>query len=275
MTLHSNRVLDRLRTHRTLATIVAIYFAGFLTLGIITSNPQVPYYAVFMMGTLGAVLLWDTRRNLSTLSLGGLALWGGLHLAGGMVPIGDDQVLYNLWLLPFVRFDHVVHAVGFGFSGLAFSDALGPRPSLALVGGLGFGALNEMVEFLITRIVPDTNIGGFENTGWDLVANTVGAVIAAVWVATRPGTKNGSKGKEHDMADLDAEDRGKIPTREFGLPEKARTKEAKKESGNYPMPDKEHARNAKARAAQQQKAGNLTKKDQERIDRKADKILDD
>ena len=57
--------------------------------------------------------------------------------------------------------------------------------------------------------------------------------------------------------------------------DKARTKEAKKQSGNYPMPDKTHARNAKARAAQAQKAGTLSKEDQERIDRKADKILDE
>ena len=56
------------------------------------------------------------------------------------------------------------------------------------------------------------------------------------------------------MADLDADDREKIPTNEFGLPEKARTKEAKKQSGNYPMPDKAHARNAKSRAAQAQNA---------------------
>ncbi|MGI8517151.1 MAG: hypothetical protein ACR2ME_02235 [Acidimicrobiia bacterium] len=77
------------------------------------------------------------------------------------------------------------------------------------------------------------------------------------------------------MADLDAEDREDIPTKDFGFPEKARTKEAKKESGNYPMPDKAHARNAKSRAAQQQKAGNLTKNEKERIDRKADKILDE
>jgi hypothetical protein len=38
------------------------------------------------------------------------------------------------------------------------------------------------------------------------------------------------------MADLDADDREKIPTNEFGLPEKARTKEAKKQSGKNPMP---------------------------------------
>ena len=76
------------------------------------------------------------------------------------------------------------------------------------------------------------------------------------------------------MADLDAEDREKIPTKDFGLPEKAHTKEAKKESGNYPMPDKAHARNAKSRASQARHAGNLSKKDQERINRKADKILE-
>jgi len=77
------------------------------------------------------------------------------------------------------------------------------------------------------------------------------------------------------VADLPAKKRASLPAKEFGLPEKARTEEAKKEPGNYPMPDKKHARNAKSRAAQQQKAGNLTKDELERIDRKADKILDE
>ena len=49
----------------------------------------------------------------------------------------------------------------------------------------------------------------------------------------------------------------------------------KEESGkNYSMPDKPHARNAKARAARL-KDGNLCKDEKERIDRKADKKLDD
>lgn len=77
------------------------------------------------------------------------------------------------------------------------------------------------------------------------------------------------------MAELSPEKREKLPAKDFGLPEKARTKDAKKESGNYPMPDKAHARNAKARAAQQRKAGNLTKSDEQRIDRKADEKLDE
>ena len=40
------------------------------------------------------------------------------------------------------------------------------------------------------------------------------------------------------------------------------------------MPDESHARNAKARAAEELKKGNLTSVERARIDRKADRILD-
>jgi hypothetical protein len=41
----------------------------------------------------------------------------------------------------------------------------------------------------------------------------------------------------------------------------------------YPMPDKSHAANAKARATQQVKKGNLSPSSKAKIDAKADKIL--
>lgn len=41
----------------------------------------------------------------------------------------------------------------------------------------------------------------------------------------------------------------------------------------YPMPDKSHAANAKARATQQVKAGNLSPSSKAKIDAKANKIL--
>ena len=77
------------------------------------------------------------------------------------------------------------------------------------------------------------------------------------------------------MAELTPKKREKLAPKDFGLPERARTPDRRRETGNYPMPDKAHARNAKARAAQQHEAGNLTDEEVERIDRKADKILDD
>ena len=76
------------------------------------------------------------------------------------------------------------------------------------------------------------------------------------------------------MAKLTSKQRANLPAREFGLPEKARSDEARKETGNYPIPDKGHAISAKRLSGQQRKAGNLTKDEFERINRKADKVLD-
>ena len=66
------------------------------------------------------------------------------------------------------------------------------------------------------------------------------------------------------MANLSEKKRDKLKSSTFGLPE----------ARKYPRPDKSHARNAKARAAQQVKAGNLTKAEEKKIDRKADRVLD-
>ena len=76
------------------------------------------------------------------------------------------------------------------------------------------------------------------------------------------------------MAKLTPKQRAKLPARDFGLPEKARSSKAKQETGNYPVPDKGHAISAKRLSRQQRKAGNLTKDEFDRINRKADKVLE-
>jgi hypothetical protein len=76
------------------------------------------------------------------------------------------------------------------------------------------------------------------------------------------------------MPELTPSKRARIPSKKFGLPEKARTAEAKKETGNYPMPDKKHAAVAKSRASKQYERGNLTKAQKQRIERKANKVLE-
>jgi len=53
------------------------------------------------------------------------------------------------------------------------------------LGGLGLGALNEVIEFMAVLLVPATNVGGYVNTGWDLVSNTAGAAIALAAVYLR------------------------------------------------------------------------------------------
>jgi hypothetical protein len=65
------------------------------------------------------------------------------------------------------------------------------------------------------------------------------------------------------MAKLDAAKRKKIPKKEFGMPGEKK----------YPMPDKSHAGNAKARASEMVNKGKLSKSSELKIDAKANKIL--
>lgn len=65
------------------------------------------------------------------------------------------------------------------------------------------------------------------------------------------------------MTKLDAKERKKIPKGEFGLPGERK----------YPMEDKSHARNAKARASEMENKGKLSASSKAKIDAKADKIL--
>jgi hypothetical protein len=76
------------------------------------------------------------------------------------------------------------------------------------------------------------------------------------------------------MAKLTPAQRANLPPRDFGLPEKARTPEARKEAGNYPMPDHGHAVSAKRLARKNRKDGNLTKDEFERVERKANKVIE-
>ena len=65
------------------------------------------------------------------------------------------------------------------------------------------------------------------------------------------------------MADLSSKARKKLPAKDFAEPEKRA----------YPIEDKPHARNAKARASQQVKAGKMSKAEEAKIDKKADAVL--
>ena len=75
------------------------------------------------------------------------------------------------------------------------------------------------------------------------------------------------------MGKLTPAERAALPSKDFGLPEKAKSPKARKESGNYPIPDRGHAISAKRLAEKNHDAGNLTTEEFERINRKADKKL--
>lgn len=151
------------------------------------------YIAVILFFTW---LVWVSRETFkySMGLLWALAIWSWLHLAGGGIPVGEG-VLYQWMIWPLsesysiLRFDQFVHAYGFGVVVFVVYALLRPftktkaSESIALsivivAGAMGFGALNEVVEFLTTVVTPKTGVGGYINNALDLVFNLVGALIA-------------------------------------------------------------------------------------------------
>jgi hypothetical protein len=65
------------------------------------------------------------------------------------------------------------------------------------------------------------------------------------------------------MSKITTKSRNALAKSEFGMPS----------SRKYPMPDRAHAANAKARATQEVKAGKLSPSSKSKIDAKANKIL--
>ena len=190
-----------------LVTFTTAYMLAAVAGSRIPGNREFGFYIIIMLVPIGTVTLVHRKENLPISLLWALSLWGLAHMAGGLVALpkgwpynGDHPVLYSWWIIPDrLKYDQIVHAFGFGVTtwmcwhGLksslrrAFDIQLKPTLGLLVLtaaAGVGFGALNEVIEFIAVLTIPNTNVGGYENTGWDLVANLIGASLAAliIWL---------------------------------------------------------------------------------------------
>lgn len=166
-------------------------------------NAEFLAYAGSMVVFIALVLLLNTRARLTHATLWMLSIWGALHMLGGTVPVPSElaeaesarTVLYGFrpvsWL---PRYDQATHAFGFFAASIAaweaLRHALNAKPGLGLsIGaaliGMGLGAVNEVLEFGVTLVVEEHGVGGYVNTGWDLVSNMIGAVAAGILLLNR------------------------------------------------------------------------------------------
>jgi uncharacterized membrane protein YjdF len=187
---------------RVLVVVVGPVLLGLCALALRQGNAEFVAYAVALVIEVGFVCVLHRRVGLSATTLWCLAAWAVLHMAGGTVSIPEGSplldghatkpVLYGVRLHPWTpRYDQIVHAFGFFAATLAAWEGIvsfmraDRRPGVgqALVAalvGMGLGAVNEVIEFTMTLTLPETGVGGYTNTGWDLVSNTVGSVAAAL-----------------------------------------------------------------------------------------------
>jgi uncharacterized membrane protein YjdF len=194
-----------LRELTGIIVFTAAYTLAALVWILTTGNYEFLIYIAVMVILGGVIWVVHRRIGLPKSLITCLSIWGALHMAGGLVTLpatwdtGDtSKVLYNWHVAgPYFKYDQLVHAYGFGITtwlcwrGLLSIAPDMPRPpgagplAICAAAGMGFGALNEVIEFSITLLVPENNVGGYFNTGMDLVYNMLGAVLAALLIRYR------------------------------------------------------------------------------------------
>lgn len=182
------------RTERVALAVTVAALVGFGVYGFALRMPTTGSY-LFTVSAVAALVVALRRHAVAPPPALALALLATAHLAGGLIRVGDD-VLYNASLgMRAIRYDHFVHASGVFLGILVLWTFFAPPPAqpthrrgmiwILFLAGLGLGAINETVEFLTTLAHAGANVGGYRNTGWDLVSNVVGAVAAGLWVSNK------------------------------------------------------------------------------------------
>ncbi|MEN8252605.1 MAG: DUF2238 domain-containing protein [Patescibacteria group bacterium] len=179
---------------------------GFTAWFFISGNYEFILYVVVLAGLMGLVLSTHQYFHYSIGVLWALTAWSFLHLCGGGLDVAGDT-LYNLMLIPIVgdpyyilKYDQAVHFFGFWTTAILTYYIL--KPSLKenatnirsiifiiVMTSLGLSAMNEIIEFT-TTLFTENNVGGYENTAIDLVANFLGALGAGIYLRYKYFNKN-------------------------------------------------------------------------------------
>ena len=175
------------------------YLVGFSWFYIQQRNWEFLLYIGVIVVFFILILATIKKTKFNSFVLWGLSIWGLAHMLGGGLMIGD-HVLYKQMIFTFVhsgemsilKFDQVVHIYGFILTTIIGYYLLLPHLwkkanwkvvyFLLVMVGMGFGALNEVAEFIATLIMPESGVGGYINTSLDLVSNMIGAILGVVFI---------------------------------------------------------------------------------------------
>lgn len=177
----------------------AIVLGLFGIAAVLQQNIEFLYYLLVIFVLASLIVATHKNARYPQLLLWGVSVWGWMHMAGGVVPVGNS-VLYDAILISILgdplhvlRYDQVVHVFGTflvtmvswyvlrkHFSAPALTVAI----TVGLV-GLGLASINEVIELLAVLFIEQTYVGDYFNMALDLTANLVGAIIASIVVFQR------------------------------------------------------------------------------------------
>lgn len=185
-----------------------LYLVGLTALTLFAGQYDFAPYLGIQIGLTIAVFIAHKSVQYAVPMLWALSIWGLLNLLGGSTPLpaslaahSSGATLGDLWIIyGFLTIDKCVHVYGFAvatwFSWQTLCNIIHSRyqrrlmPSLGLLliimtSSIGYGAIVEMVEFLISSLFHPSEMDSYENTGWDMIANSTGAAAAAIIIRLR------------------------------------------------------------------------------------------
>lgn len=175
------------------------YIIGFTIYYVGIRNFEFLWYIFIMVLFFAIVFVFQRKINFSYMVLWLLSIWGLLHMIGGGV-IARGEVMYRFEIIPLwvtenfyiLKYDQFVHAYLYFVMVFVIWHLLKGNlnknlnnwivyPALALI-SIGIGALNEVAEFTAVLAFAETGVGGYYNTAWDIVFNSLGAILGVIFL---------------------------------------------------------------------------------------------
>ena len=161
---------------------------------LLDANLEFLFYAATVVIFLGILHRTQATFGYSDLALWGVITWVVLHILGGLWQL-DGEVLYSKMLVPLIaepysvlKYDQVGHAFCefvvslLMWRGVLYASRADASRSLLIfitvLAATAVGGFNEIIEFIATVSLPNTNVGGYENTAIDIISNMLGALLA-------------------------------------------------------------------------------------------------
>lgn len=186
--------MDKKILQKVLLYFTIGYLFLFTVMALVKRNYEFLWYTFMMSVVIFIIVLNNKKMHLPKTVMIGLTVIGAMHIFGGNIYL-DGTRLYDMWLLPFFRYDNLIHSLGafmatfFAYSLLApyIDDKLkyhGFYLSLLLVFvASGMGAFVEITEFIAVGFLGASKaVGDYFNNAWDLVFNVIGSMVACIFI---------------------------------------------------------------------------------------------
>ena len=178
--------------------LILILLVVFGILTVIRQNIEFMFYGITLIIFTYLLYIADKKYDFTPFSLWMFVIWLISHVLGGLATY-NGTVFYSIILIPLVgepynilKYDQIVHSFCyFAITLLVYrvitkslrkDTKISALYILTFLAAIGIGSLNEVIEFLAVVFIPNTNVGGYFNTGIDMIANSLGSLIAILYL---------------------------------------------------------------------------------------------